>query len=79
MFSSIIQFETGKSEAEIPAMDSASIVICIQGSASVSNQSLTQDVQMHRGTILFIAANENVSLKIEPANGLLVYRSHAGC
>lgn len=69
----------GCSEAELPPMDSASIVICIQGSASVSNQSLSQDIQMHRGTILFIAANEKVSLKVGSNDGLLIYRAHAGC
>lgn len=75
----LFQVPTGQKEAELPAMDSASIVICIHGSAQVSNQTLAQDIAVRRGTILFIAASEKVVLKIQSDDGMLVYRAHAGC
>jgi mannose-6-phosphate isomerase class I len=60
-------------------MSSASIVICIEGAASLNNQSLTQSIQVQRGTVLFISANEEAALEVSSANGMLLYRAHAGC
>ncbi|XP_052218643.1 mannose-6-phosphate isomerase-like isoform X2 [Dreissena polymorpha] len=58
----------------LQAMDSASILICITGSGFVDS-----GIAVHRGTILFIAANETVSLKVESSSRMLLYRAHAGC
>lgn len=60
-------------------MNSASIMICIEGDAKLSNQSLAQAIQVHCGTVLFISANEETALEVLSDNGMLLYRAHAGC
>lgn len=63
----------------LPSINSASIVICIEGAASLSNQSLAQAIQVQRGTVLFISANEETALEMISDSGMLLYRAHAGC
>ncbi|XP_060565731.1 mannose-6-phosphate isomerase-like [Ruditapes philippinarum] len=74
-----ISVPAGLKSTTLPAMSSASIVICIEGAASLNNQSLTQSIQVQRGTVLFISANEEAALEVSSANGMLLYRAHAGC
>ncbi|XP_045200418.2 mannose-6-phosphate isomerase-like [Mercenaria mercenaria] len=74
-----IRIPAGVKCTNLAAMNSASIVICIKGTASLNNQSLTQSIQVQRGTVLFISANEETALQMSSENGMLLYRAHAGC
>ncbi|KAL4219852.1 hypothetical protein ACF0H5_020263 [Mactra antiquata] len=62
----------------LPHIESASIVICIDGSGSLSNQTLSQPIKVQRGTILFMSANEEADLNVTSETGMLLYRAHAG-
>lgn len=70
--------QVGVKQETLPAIDSASVLICIQGRATVKNPNLTQPINLGRGTILFIAANQSVDVEIDPAEGMLLYRAHTG-
>lgn len=74
-----IQVPADTQTASLVSMSSASIVICIEGNASLTNATLNQPIQVRRGTILFIAANQEAVLNVTSANGMLFFRAHAGC
>jgi len=61
----------------IDAVDGASIVIVLSGSAVVHNDSLDgSTIDLKRGSVLFIAANEFASLTISSVDcGLLMFRA----
>ena len=66
------------SSTTLPAIQSASILICIDGIGSVSNSSLLCPIDLKRGTTLFISANQSTDLTVKSSNGMLLYRALAG-
>ncbi|XP_013388578.1 mannose-6-phosphate isomerase [Lingula anatina] len=65
-------------EYTIPSMDSASIVLVIKGEAEGKNQTLGDEaLQLQRGTVLFIAANQEVQLTLKGSD-ILMFRAYCG-
>ena len=78
MFASF-QVPAGLLLTSIPAISGASIVICITGSAKLTNRTIKEPITVKRGTVLFISANEEAHLQVESDSGMLLYRAYAGC
>ncbi|XP_052785072.1 mannose-6-phosphate isomerase-like [Mya arenaria] len=68
-----ILVDAAQTSFNLQTMDSASIIICIAGSGTLNG-----GIKVHRGSVLFIAANESVTCTTEGANEMLLYRAHAG-
>lgn len=62
-------------EYEVLALDSASILLMVQGAATASSRSAPSGTPLRRGAVLFIAAQEVVSLKRTGPEGLLMFRA----
>ncbi|XP_041352490.1 mannose-6-phosphate isomerase-like [Gigantopelta aegis] len=58
----------------LPAMDSASIVILIHGEGNASNRTLSSPLHVKRGSVFFIAANEEVN--VTPTSNILMFRAY---
>ncbi|XP_060611520.2 mannose-6-phosphate isomerase [Anolis sagrei] len=59
----------------ISAIDSASIVLVVQGAAVGSSTAATAEMPLRRGSVLFISANESVSLHLSNGEGMLLFRA----
>ncbi|XP_077987833.1 mannose-6-phosphate isomerase-like isoform X2 [Glandiceps talaboti] len=61
----------------IASYDSASILLVVDGEAEGSNQTLADEeqLQLKRGTVLFISANQQVDLKLKPG-GICLFRAY---
>ncbi|XP_076979884.1 mannose-6-phosphate isomerase isoform X2 [Tamandua tetradactyla] len=62
-------------EYEVLALDSASILLILQGSVTASIPTAETTIPLQRGGVLFIGANENVSLKLTAPKDLLIFRA----
>ncbi|XP_066200467.1 mannose-6-phosphate isomerase isoform X1 [Saccopteryx leptura] len=62
-------------EYKILALDSASILLMVQGTATASTSTAQEVIPLHRGRVLFIGANETVSLKLIVLEDLLMFRA----
>lgn len=62
-------------EYEVVALDSASILLMVQGTVTASSPTAQAAVPLQRGGVLFVGANENVSLKLTVPEDLLVFRA----
>lgn len=58
----------GVKSVKLNAVDSASILLCIEGKATL------RDEKLQKGSILFIAAQENLSLDVT-SEGMLMFRA----
>ena len=61
----------------LPAVDCASIVICIEGSGSLSNRTLDQSIGIKRGTVIFVSANEEAKIDLS-SKGMWLFRAQCG-
>ncbi|XP_068881468.1 mannose-6-phosphate isomerase isoform X3 [Aphelocoma coerulescens] len=59
----------------ISAMDSASILLVIQGTAVGTSTAAASEMSLHRGSVLFISANESISLHLSSPDGMLLFRA----
>ncbi|XP_013922622.1 PREDICTED: mannose-6-phosphate isomerase, partial [Thamnophis sirtalis] len=59
----------------ISAIDSASILLTVQGSAVGTSTAATSEMILRPGTVLFISANESVSLHFNSPEGMLLFRA----
>lgn len=57
------------------ALDSASILLMVQGTVTASSPTAQVAVPLQRGGVLFVGANESVSLKLTVPEDLLVFRA----
>ncbi|KAJ8310126.1 hypothetical protein KUTeg_011991 [Tegillarca granosa] len=61
---------------KLKGLDSASICIVIQGQGQISNRTLKNSINIVRGSVFFISANEDVDLKVT-SPGMLLFRAYA--
>uniref|UniRef100_A0A8C5V678 Mannose-6-phosphate isomerase n=1 Tax=Microcebus murinus TaxID=30608 RepID=A0A8C5V678_MICMU len=62
-------------EYKVLALDSASILLMVQGAVTVSTPTAQTTIPLQRGGVLFIGANESVSLKLTVPKDLLIFRA----
>jgi len=62
-------------EYKVLAVDSASIVLVVQGRVTASSPTAQTPIPLQRGGVLFIGANESVSLKLTAPDDLLMFRA----
>ncbi|KAM6202773.1 mannose-6-phosphate isomerase isoform 2-T2 [Rhynchocyon petersi] len=62
-------------EYKVSALDSASILLMIQGTVTASTPTTQALIPLQRGGVLFIGANESVSLKLTVPKDLLIFRA----
>ncbi|KFW90477.1 Mannose-6-phosphate isomerase, partial [Phalacrocorax carbo] len=55
----------------VSAMDSASILLVIQGTAVGTSTAAASEMTLRRGSVLFISANESISLHLSSLDGML--------
>uniref|UniRef100_A0A7N5JUN1 Mannose-6-phosphate isomerase n=1 Tax=Ailuropoda melanoleuca TaxID=9646 RepID=A0A7N5JUN1_AILME len=62
-------------EYKVLAVDSASILLVVQGRVTASSPTAQKPIPLQRGGVLFIGANESVSLKLTVPEDLLMFRA----
>ncbi|XP_047591666.1 mannose-6-phosphate isomerase isoform X2 [Lutra lutra] len=62
-------------EYKVLAVDSASILLVVQGRVTASSPTAQTPIPLQRGGVLFIGANESVSLKLSVPDDLLMFRA----
>lgn len=62
-------------EYKVLTVDSASILLMVQGTVTASTPTTTATIPLQRGGVLFIGANESVSLKLMVPENLLIFRA----
>ncbi|KAM9586482.1 mannose-6-phosphate isomerase isoform 1-T1 [Trichechus inunguis] len=62
-------------EYKVLSLDSASILLMVQGTVTASTTTAQAPIPLQRGGVLFIGANESVSLKLTVPNDLLLFRA----
>ncbi|XP_036204996.1 mannose-6-phosphate isomerase isoform X4 [Myotis myotis] len=62
-------------EYKVSALDSASILLMVQGTVTASTPTAQAEIPLKRGGVLFIGANESVSLKLTVPEDLLIFRA----
>lgn len=59
----------------VSAIDSASILLVVRGQAVGTSTAAVSDMALTTGSVLFISANESVSLHFSTADGMLLFRA----
>ncbi|KAH0619892.1 hypothetical protein JD844_014289 [Phrynosoma platyrhinos] len=59
----------------VSAIDSASILLVVQGTAVGTSTAAVSEMALRRGSVLFISANESVSLHLSAGEGMLLFRA----
>ncbi|KAM4660391.1 mannose-6-phosphate isomerase isoform 2-T2 [Amazona ochrocephala] len=59
----------------LSAVDSASILLVVQGAAVGTSTATASEIPLCRGSVLFISANESVSLQLSSPDGMLLFRA----
>ncbi|XP_055478400.1 mannose-6-phosphate isomerase [Psammomys obesus] len=62
-------------EYKVSALDSASILLMVQGTVTATTHTVQTEIPLQRGGVLFIGANESVSLKLTVPKDLLLFRA----
>ncbi|XP_052617626.1 mannose-6-phosphate isomerase [Peromyscus californicus insignis] len=62
-------------EYKVLALDSASILLMVQGTVTATTPTVQAEIPLQRGGVLFIGANESVSLKLTAPKDLLIFRA----
>ncbi|XP_009003518.2 mannose-6-phosphate isomerase isoform X5 [Callithrix jacchus] len=62
-------------EYKVLALDSASILLMVQGTVIASTPTAQTPIPLQRGSVLFTGANESVSLKLTEPKNLLIFRA----
>ncbi|XP_015243575.1 PREDICTED: mannose-6-phosphate isomerase [Cyprinodon variegatus] len=70
-----IQVPASVKEYTIASVDSASILLVIHGDATATSAAAFSDITLRRGTVLFVSANESVSLQISSQSGMTMFRA----
>uniref|UniRef100_A0A3Q2YRV7 Mannose-6-phosphate isomerase n=1 Tax=Hippocampus comes TaxID=109280 RepID=A0A3Q2YRV7_HIPCM len=56
-------------------VDSASILLVIEGDASATSAAALSDISLRRGTVLFVSANESVLMHVTSPSGVTMFRA----
>lgn len=59
----------------VAPLDSASILLVVKGDATATSAAALFDVTLRRGTVLFVSANESVSLQVSSPAGMTMFRA----
>uniref|UniRef100_A0A1A8EQH4 Mannose-6-phosphate isomerase n=2 Tax=Nothobranchius korthausae TaxID=1143690 RepID=A0A1A8EQH4_9TELE len=59
----------------VAAVDSASILLVIEGDAMATSAAAFSDLTMKRGSVLFVSANESLTLHITSQSGVTLFRA----
>ncbi|KAF6717710.1 Mannose-6-phosphate isomerase [Oryzias melastigma] len=70
-----IQVPASVKEYTVAPVDSASILLVIEGDAMVTAPAAHSDITMRRGTVLFVSANESLSLHVSSPSGMVLFRA----
>lgn len=62
-------------EYKVLAVDSASILLIVQGRVTASTPTAQTPIPLQRGGVLFIGANQSVSLQLTVPDDLLMFRA----
>ncbi|XP_063099418.1 mannose-6-phosphate isomerase isoform X5 [Cavia porcellus] len=62
-------------EYKILVLDSASILLVLKGTVTASSPTAQAPIRLQRGSVLFIGANESVTLKLTTPEDLLLFRA----
>ncbi|XP_039882286.1 mannose-6-phosphate isomerase [Simochromis diagramma] len=70
-----IQIPASVKQYNIAPVDSASILLVIEGEATGTSPAALSDLTLTRGSVLFVSANESVSLHITSQSGMTLFRA----
>uniref|UniRef100_A0A673K5P0 Mannose-6-phosphate isomerase n=1 Tax=Sinocyclocheilus rhinocerous TaxID=307959 RepID=A0A673K5P0_9TELE len=70
-----IQIPASARQYTVSALDSASILLVIDGEAIATSAAALSDITLTRGSVLFISANESVSLQVTSSSGMTMFRA----
>ncbi|XP_010899641.1 mannose-6-phosphate isomerase isoform X2 [Esox lucius] len=70
-----IQVPASIKQYTVAPVDCAGILLVIEGEATATSDGALSDISLRRGTVLFISANESVSLHITSTSGMTMYRA----
>uniref|UniRef100_A0A3B5A972 Mannose-6-phosphate isomerase n=1 Tax=Stegastes partitus TaxID=144197 RepID=A0A3B5A972_9TELE len=70
-----IQVPASMKQYIVAPVDSASILLVIEGEATATSAAALSDITLRRGTVLFVSANESVSLHITSQTGMTLFRA----
>ena len=59
----------------VAPLDSAGILLVVEGEATATSAAALSDITLKRGTVLFISANEAVSLHVMAQSGMTMFRA----
>lgn len=59
----------------ISALESAGILLVIEGEAVATSDAALSDITLKRGSVLFVSANESVSLQVTSLSGMTMFRA----
>lgn len=68
-----IEVPSSVSQYQVTPLDSASILLLVRG--QVSSQGINGGLSLHPGSVLFISANESITLTVEPSHNVLLFRA----
>uniref|UniRef100_A0A3Q4HGD0 Mannose-6-phosphate isomerase n=1 Tax=Neolamprologus brichardi TaxID=32507 RepID=A0A3Q4HGD0_NEOBR len=70
-----IQIPASVKQYNIAPVDSASILLVIEGEATGTSPAALSDLTLTRGSVLFVSANESISLHITSQSGMTLFRA----
>ncbi|XP_037538463.1 mannose-6-phosphate isomerase isoform X1 [Nematolebias whitei] len=70
-----IQVPASMNTYTVASVDSASILLVVEGDATATSAAAFSDLTMRRGTVLFVSANESLSLHITSPSGMTLFRA----
>ncbi|MEQ2213041.1 hypothetical protein XENOCAPTIV_008800 [Xenoophorus captivus] len=70
-----IQVPASVKEYTVASVDSASILLVIEGDATATSAAAFSDITMRRGSVLFVSANESISLHVTSQSGMTLFRA----
>ncbi|XP_071399215.1 mannose-6-phosphate isomerase [Centroberyx affinis] len=70
-----IQVPPSVKQYTVAPVDCAGILLVIEGDAAATSAAALSDITLRRGTVLFVSANESVSLHITSQSGMTMFRA----
>ncbi|KAL4622791.1 mannose-6-phosphate isomerase isoform X1 [Arapaima gigas] len=70
-----IQVPASAKQYLVAPLDCAGILLVVKGEATATSGTALSDLPLHRGSVLFISANESVSLHISSPSGMTLFRA----
>ncbi|XP_061576780.1 mannose-6-phosphate isomerase isoform X2 [Cololabis saira] len=70
-----IQVPANRKQYSVAALDSASIILVVEGDAVATAAAAHSDITVRRGSVLFVSANESLSLQVSSPSGMTLFRA----